>query len=38
MYYFWVDVPIGTVIGINVFLSLIILILVIWMIRKGGRK
>jgi hypothetical protein len=38
MYYFWVDVPIGTVIGLNVILSTVIVILLIWMIKKGGKR
>lgn len=38
MYYFWVDVPIGTVIGLNVLLSLAIVIILVWMIKKGDRR
>jgi len=38
MYYFWVDVPIGTVIGLNVLLSLAIVIILVWMLKKGGKR
>jgi len=38
MYYFWVDVPIGTVIGLNVLLSMAIVIILVWMIKKGGIR
>ena|GEM_PF-6545684 len=38
MYYFGVDVPIATVFALNIILSLVILILLIWIIKKGGRR
>ena len=38
MYYFGIDLPIATVFAINIMLSIVILILLIWTIKKGGKK
>ena len=38
MYYFGIDMPLATVFALNILLSVIILALLVWHIRKGDNR
>lgn len=38
MYYFGIDMPIATVFALNIILSIVILALLIWHIKKGDSR
>ncbi|MBW2993866.1 hypothetical protein KY315_00425 [Candidatus Woesearchaeota archaeon] len=37
MYYFGIDMPLATIFALNILLSVVILALLIWQIKKGGK-
>jgi len=38
MYYFGIDMPLATIFALNILLSVVILALLIWQIKKGGAR